>query len=869
MTRDAQDALGSSPTLPADGLDSATMAAKFSALRGELGAATGERAAPDRYVFGEVFARGGLGQVRRAYDSVLGRTIAVKEMLSPIGGERFFREAQVTARLEHPAVVPVHDYGVHANGQPYYCMKLIDGRSLDAVIAETDALAARLLLLPHIVTVAEAVAFAHSKGLLHRDLKPANVLVGNFGETWVIDWGLTGYLDADSASTRDPAAADSSRARLTQTGEWMGTLPYMAPEQRLGHEIDERADVYGLGAVLYHTLSGQRPYGDVADEVLALHVTEQPPTDLERLARDVPPELLAIVHKAMARVPGDRYPNMRALIDDLRRFLGGRLVDAHRYRLRDVVRRWSRRHRAALGVAGLAFVVLVAIVVYGVLRITAARDAAERSEAEMRAALATRWEESGRFELIDARRPLDAVEPLRRALELAPEREHLWTMLVQAWRPWTALRCDAFAKNFDAVVVHPTEPLVALGSSRSTVVELWDVERCKQRNSVSFDAAVRSLRFSPDGTEMLVTLASAKQVRHDVQTMRELERSPAPSTDDSRGPHPEVLLANCGGPSANTQSARHSTSTGLIVADDAQGDVRVWHGISGACVGTIARRRMKKWRIVEVEDEPRLLTLDGDARLSIWNAHAGEHLERELTLNIEHNGLFDFDLRDDGLLVTLGRTGLLGAWDLAELLSKDTVIHAPIVALRTDGAAALVSDGSTVRAIDPTRGDILRSWDIPGLDDLRWAVDGNVAARRGTRLIDWSAEQDAPPVITEVGHVFTADQLEHEPLRGTSLIVVSGVTIAQAGQSPPRHDLRVYDRSAEQWTMIREGNISQFPAQAALTKNSARALLADGTLLDTASGRIMRRFDDAAVLAPDRWELLSLQKREGLVLYDT
>ncbi len=275
MTNPSEEGVpGSGPTLDADdGVSSAAMAARFSALRGDLLAGSVEQGGADRYVFGEVFARGGLGQVRRAYDSVLGRTIAVKEMLAPTGSERFVREAQITARLEHPAVVPVHDFGVHANGQPFYCMKLIDGRSLDAVIAETRSLSERLLLLPHIVTVAEAVAFAHSKGLLHRDLKPANILVGNFGETWVIDWGLTGYLEQDDPSQQSLANSDPANARLTRTGEWMGTLPYMAPEQRRGQNVDDRADVYGLGAVLYHTLSGQRPSPSLS-KVVAL--TDKP-----------------------------------------------------------------------------------------------------------------------------------------------------------------------------------------------------------------------------------------------------------------------------------------------------------------------------------------------------------------------------------------------------------------------------------------------------------------------------------------------------------------------------------------------------------------------------------------------------------------
>ncbi len=504
--------------------DSVAMAARFEALRYSLAEDVAMVSSADgRYEFGEVFARGGLGQIRRAFDRVLGRTIAVKEMLAQAGSERFLREAQVTARLDHPAVVPVHDLGVHPDGRPFYCMKLIDGRSLEAIIAATHTLAARILLLPNIVTVAEAIAFAHSRGILHRDLKPANILIGNFGETWIIDWGLAGFLTGSETRTSSITESEMDRAHLTRTGEWMGTLPYMAPEQRDSQTIDQRTDVYGLGAVLYHVLAGQRPYADAPENALLDHITRYPPTDLERLVADVPPDLLAVVRKAMASEAGSRYPDARALADDLQRFLAGRLVVAHTYRLSDVVRRWAHRHRAALIVAVVGLAALGITGIYAFSRIAHERDAAQRNEFhateskviaettrdeaerrsdEARRALARMWEVEGVRRLIDERSPLDARDPLARAVDLAPEQPHLRSILASSERPLKAIRCEAFIDHSEAIFFPPHLPLVALIRGFPSRVELWNTENCTRVDIIHGVRGVLAVGFSDDGAEL-------------------------------------------------------------------------------------------------------------------------------------------------------------------------------------------------------------------------------------------------------------------------------------------------------------------------------------------------------------------------------
>src|SRR6185295_3378589 len=165
-----------------------------------------ESAAP-RYQIGQELARGGMGRILRAEDTQLGRTVAIKELLheGEIAEARFLREAKLTARLQHPAIVPVHDAGRwNATGKPFYSMKLVSGEALGEVVERTTSLRERLALLPNVLAVADAVAYAHSQRVIHRDLKPANVLVGEYGETLVVDWGLDKELAEPAGATEMP-----------------------------------------------------------------------------------------------------------------------------------------------------------------------------------------------------------------------------------------------------------------------------------------------------------------------------------------------------------------------------------------------------------------------------------------------------------------------------------------------------------------------------------------------------------------------------------------------------------------------------------------------------------------------------------------
>jgi serine/threonine protein kinase len=378
-----------------------------------------------RYVIAGERARGGLGRILQASDKRLDRPIALKELLSTEqqAEARFFREALVTARLQHPAIVPIYDVGRWMDGKPFYAMKMVSGRSLAEVIKERRSLDERLALVPNVIAVAEAIAYAHQHRVIHRDLKPANILIGPFGETLVIDWGLAADLSA-SVFERPavPSAYHIAASGLTIQGTILGTPEYMPAEQAAGQPVDERADVYALGAILYHVLAGVPPYsGSSSDEVLKA-LASKAPVPIERRQPGVPEDLASIVRKAMARDAKERYSSAIELTEDLRRFQTGQLINARHYSSLALLARWFQRHRAAMGAASLILLSLIAGLLATSWQAHIARI--ERSRAERSFADVRQLANSFLFEFHDAISKLPGSTPAR-VLLVKRAREYL------------------------------------------------------------------------------------------------------------------------------------------------------------------------------------------------------------------------------------------------------------------------------------------------------------------------------------------------------------------------------------------------------------------------------------------------------------
>ncbi len=378
-----------------------------------------------RFLILRPHAEGGLGKVSVALDGELNREVALREIQEQYADHsqsrsRFLLEAEITGGLEHPSIVPVYGLGKYEDGRPFYAMRFIRGDSLKEAIerfhktkgslsAGKRALELRQLL-GRFNDVCDAIAYAHSRGVLHRDLKPGNVMLGKYGETLVVDWGLAKPVggpaskDGDAEGPLQPLSADGSAP--TQMGSAIGTPQFMPPEQAAGRldQMGPASDVYSLGATLYCLLTGKPPFMDHDVGVVLQKVQRGDFAPPRQVRREIPPALEAICLKAMALRPEKRYPTPRALAGDIENWLADEPVSAWREPWRVRAGRWARRNQTLMAatVAGL----LVAILAGGAVAWLLERQLLERRQA-VEAALAEVGRLQGQARWGEARAVLD------------------------------------------------------------------------------------------------------------------------------------------------------------------------------------------------------------------------------------------------------------------------------------------------------------------------------------------------------------------------------------------------------------------------------------------------------------------------------
>lgn len=373
------------------------------------------------------FTAGGGGQISIANDGQLVRQVVVKklcpELMSDTAICRFVNEAQITAQLEHPGIVPVYELGVDHQGLPFYAMKQVHGVTLAERLAEVRRPGSGRLtqaqlteLLPAFLQVCQTMAFAHQQGVMHRDLKPDNIILGQFGETTIVDWGLARRfrvpvdpaevavcpVDLEGQGSCQPGQGwrmnngklGSAKHELTAQGTVMGTASYMSPEQATGENdcLDQRSDVFSLGVILCEILSGHSPFAAGSTAATLENVRLCQPERIERRLKGQPRALAAICRRALASEPAGRYPSAAEFGADVQKYLLGQPVSVHRESSFEQFDRWAGSHRDLFRSLFGATLILLAVVSIGMSVIWSA-SFAEREARREASETATRTEQ--------------------------------------------------------------------------------------------------------------------------------------------------------------------------------------------------------------------------------------------------------------------------------------------------------------------------------------------------------------------------------------------------------------------------------------------------------------------------------------------
>jgi eukaryotic-like serine/threonine-protein kinase len=781
----------------------------------------------DRYrITGEV-GRGGIGRVMEALDRVLDRPVALKELFSAdlTLRRRFVREALITARLQHPSIVPIYDVGHLGDHAPFYAMKLVAGQPLDKAIAEATTLTQRLALLPRVLAVADAMAYAHSKRVIHRDLKPANVLVGAFGETIVIDWGLAKDLAVDDEDVLDAGPYRSAATGHTAVGAVLGTPAFMAPEQAAAVSVDERTDVYALGAILYHVVSGAVPHDGATLEEMVRRVIAGEVKPVTEREPAVPRDLAAIVNKAMARAPSDRYADAGGLADDLRRFLTGQLVASHSYGVRELVRRWVKRHRAAVTVALAAALLMTVFGVLSVMRVVRARQHADQQRSlavqEKNTAmetLANLYEEQGRQELL-AGRPSRAAAYLSEAYaQTHKPGVGLRTLLGEAMRSVEAAR-RSLDGHLDAVFAAAFSPdgtrIVTAGAD--DIGKVWDAATGKIVATLTgHQDVIQSAAFSPDSS-VIVTASDDRTARlWDARTGKPLATLK----------HPSLLLFAAFGP----DGAR-------VVTTGESGAVNLWDVKTAKLIASLGGHRGDVHSAAFSKDGTRLVTASADHTAKVWDVRTAK-LQRSLTGH--HGEVISAVFSPDGSqIVTASDDHTAQLWNaqtgapVASLVGHSAPVHA--AAYSPDGALVVTASvDRSAKLWDAHTGKLLLS-----LDGHTGAFNSAAFSSDSARVVTTSEDRTARLWDVRTGELLASFEGHRDDISSASFSP-DGTQILTASADGTA---KLWRATSSNVRVALDGNLDKL-ARGALSPDGAKLVTTveggpAATLWDARSGKLL------------------------------
>lgn len=643
-----------------------------------------------RYQTVRVHAEGGIGKVSIAIDRELNREVALKEIKDAFVDDeasraRFVLEAEITGGLEHPGIVPVYGLGHHQDGQPYYAMRFIRGDSLkDAISRFHDAKdqmsrSAKMLafrkLLGRFVDVCNAIEYAHSRGVLHRDLKPGNIMLGKYGETLVVDWGLAKPIGRDDfykeldESTLQPSSGGSNSA--TQMGSAVGTPHFMSPEQAAGRldELGPSTDVYGLGATFYYLLANRAPFKDPNLEIVLAQVQLGEFKSPRHLDEEIPRPLEAICLKAMAFDPKDRYRSPKSLAADVERWMADEPIEVFRDPPLARVFRWVRQHQTwAVSGATVLLVLLASLVsVVGIVssknrRLSEAngreRQAKIALEANLREANAMRYAFQARQLITDF-----PIESLRTSIGAIRETQLVDGVVVPIAHQSLIDSMEGFGGYSFGMVDDEIERISFTANGRRMVaigqkgaVEVWDMQ---------LDDPLAS-------SMQLLTASEDSRVRIELEHRRWLlvnyysGQIEIWDLEDQGVPEP-VVVAHEFLEIGDELGVKLSKDGSALIAFASNGKLMAWSMTSNPAEAVSLDTSSVDVAIVDAHftnDGERIVTENQDGSISVWTCDSSAGVERLANLELSDSSLSIVAPGSlQSRLVTVDSNNRLHAWE--------------------------------------------------------------------------------------------------------------------------------------------------------------------------------------------------------------